>query len=336
MSIAFERDVQTATFDSPLADFEPTTVETEVRVDPLTGRTARVVRDSFLVPDEPDVDASVFDDEGCFFCPGTVEEATPAYPDWVGTDRGRAGEATSFPNLNPYGAHSNVVALTEAHHVPAEEFTVDQLADGFRAALRYVHAVLDHDDDARYASINMNYLRPAGASLIHPHMQTLVDDRGTNEQRRIADAARAFRDEHDEGYWERLTTVERGGDRDVAETGGVHWLAPFAPTHHRHLVGVAPAVRGDVPAPTDDLVRHLADGLTNVLSYYASVGLDSFNVATFLARDDPALPPLMYVTARSAFDEYYWSDATYFTTLHDEGVVDVAPETYGDEAGAQF
>jgi hypothetical protein len=36
------------------------------------------------------------------------------------------------------------------------------------------------------------------------------------------------------------------------------------------------------------------------------------------------------------FDEYYWSDATFFTTLHDEGVVDAAPEAYGHEAHKFF
>jgi galactose-1-phosphate uridylyltransferase len=336
MAIEFERDVQEATFHSPLEEFERTTVETEIRVDPLTGRTARVVTDNFLLPEEPAVDDAVLDDEGCFFCPGTVEEATPTYPDWMDVDRGRVGEATAFPNLNPYGAYSNVVALTEEHYVPIDEFTVEQLADGLCAAFQYVRDVFAHDDDARFASVNMNYLRPAGASLIHPHMQTLVDDRGTNEQRRVAEAARAFHDEHDESYWAELALAERGGDRYVAEVGNVHWLAPFAPTHHRHLVGVAAQIHTGVPEPRGDVAHDFAEGLATVLSYYASLGLNSFNVATFLERDDPALPPVMHVTARSVFDEYYWSDATYFTALHGEGVVDAAPETYGREARGFF
>jgi galactose-1-phosphate uridylyltransferase len=178
----------------------------------------------------------------------------------------------------------------------------------------------------------MNYLSPAGSSLVHPHLQTLVDDRGTNEQRRVAEAARAFYADHDEPYWAELAIEERGGDRYVAEVGNVHWLAPFAPKHHRHLVGVAAQTHSGVPDPRGDVTHDFAAGLVHVLSYYASLGLNSFNVAMFLARDDPALPPLLNVTARSVFDEYYWSDATFFTSLHDEGVVDVAPETYGYEA----
>ncbi|WP_136600730.1 hypothetical protein [Salinigranum halophilum] len=336
MSIEFERQVQEATFYSPLEDFEETTVETEVRVDPLTDRTARVVTDNFLMPESPAIDDTVLDSEGCFFCPGTVEEATPKYPDWIAPDRGKSGEATSFPNLNPYGAYSNVVALTEEHFVPIDEFTTEQFADGLCAAFQYVRDVFDHDDDARFASVNMNYLRPAGSSLIHPHMQTLVDDRGTNEQRRVAEAARDFYDANDEVYWSELAIDERGGDRYVAEIGNVHWLAPFAPKHHHHLVGVAAQIHSGVPDPRGDVTHDFAEGLVDVLSYYASLGLNSFNVALFVERDDPALPPVMNVTARSVFDEYYWSDATFFTSLHDEGVVDVAPEVYGKEAHKFF
>jgi len=338
MPIAFESEVQTASFYSPLADFEPVEVDVEVREDPLTGRSARIVPGSFLRPDEePDIAEVVEDDEGCFFCPGAVEEVTPKYPDWVGTERGHVGEATSFPNLNPYAAYSNVVALTEAHFTPIDAFTAEQFEDGLTAALEYLEAVFEHDDDATFASVNMNFLRPAGSSIVHPHVQTLVDDRGTNEDATRAAAARAYRDETRGVYWADLVEAERGGDRYVGSTGAVEWLAPFAPKHHYQVTGVVDpdAVGGGaaagVPAPDDDAVAELADGITNVLAYYADAGLNSFNFALRLVADEPACPPTIDVVGRSPFDRYYWSDSPFFVTLHDEGVVDVAPE---DVAGA--
>jgi len=335
MPLSFERETQTASFYSPLADFEAVEIEVERRTDPLTGRGARIVPESFLTPEEePDIDAVVTDAEGCFFCPELVGDVTPKYPDWVGFERGHVGEATSFPNLNPYGAHSNVVALTEDHFVPIDEFTVDVFADGLRAALEYVHAVFDHDDAARVASVNMNFLRSAGSSIVHPHVQTLVDDQGTNVQRERLAASRAYRDEHDTSYWTDLVTEERTGDRYVGSTGTVDWLAPFAPRHHRHLVGVA-ADHG-VPDPEDRTVADLATGIVGVLGSYAEAGLNSFNFAMHLVPDEPALPPVVDVVARSVFDRYYWSDSPFFTVLHDEGVVDVAPETYAAEARAFF
>lgn len=330
----FTRHTQASRFYSPLEEFQDVSVEVEVREDPLTGRQARVVRESFVMEEGPsDLSAVVGEGENCFFCPTMVTEATPTYPDWVGMDRGSVGEATSFPNLHPYGAHSNVVALTEAHFHPMAELTVDQFADGLVAALEYVQAVFDHDGDAAMASVNMNFLRSAGSSLFHPHLQTLVDDRGTNEQRRLAEASWSYREEHGETYWAALADREAGGERHVGETGEVSWIVPFAPKHHRHVYGVTDA---DGPLdPRDGRVRDLAEGLTNVLAGYADAGLNAFNFALYL-QEDPAFPPVMEVIARSVFGEYYWSDSPYFTSLHQEGVVDVAPETYAAELAREF
>lgn len=334
MAIEFERSVQTATFHSPLEDFESVDVAVEIREDPLTGRQARIVPESFLLAEDPDIEAVVGDDEGCFFCPGTVEEVTPTYPDWVGMDRGAVGEATSFPNLNPYGAHSNVVALTEAHYKPIDAFEPAEFRDGLAAALEYIHAVFDHDESAAYASVNMNFLRPAGSSIIHPHLQTLVDDRGTNRQTALTTAARDFRESNEDSYWDGLRDAERDGDRWIGTTGGVDWLAPFAPTHHRQVVGVADG--HGIPGPDDQVVEDLAAGIVNVLGYYGDAGLNAFNFAWYLAADEPAMPPVIELVARSVFDAYYWSDSPFFAVLHDEGVVDETPEAVASEARGHF
>ncbi|HKJ60338.1 MAG TPA: hypothetical protein VKA37_13995 [Halobacteriales archaeon] len=343
MAIEFQREVQTASFYSPLEDFEAVEVDVEVREDPLTGRSARIVPGSFVRPDgEPDIAEVVEDDEGCFFCPDMVGDVTPEYPDWVGMERGRVGEATSFPNLNPYGPYSNVVALTDEHWKPLDAFSAAEFENGLAAALEYVDAVFDHDDDAAYASVNMNFLRAAGSSIIHPHLQTLVDDRGTNEDALRADAARAYREETGDVYWADLVEAERDGDRYAGSTGSVDWLAPFAPKHHYQVTGVVDpeAVGGGavdgVPAPDDDAVSDLADGITNVLAYYADEGLNSFNFALRLVADEPACPPVVDVVGRSVFDRYYWSDSPFFVTLHDEGVVDVAPEDVAGAARGHF
>ncbi len=339
MAIQFDRTTQEATFYSPLEDFDEVATEVEVRADPLTGRQARIVPDNFLRPEgEPDIDEVVSDDGGCFFCPGTVTESTPKYPDWVGVDRGSVGEATSFPNLNPYGAHSNVVALTEDHYVPIDGFTPETFANGLEAAMEYVTAVFDHDRDARFASINMNYLRPAGSSIVHPHVQTLVDDRGTNEQAARVEPAAAYHDGIGETYWHDLVAEERDGDRWIGSTGSVDWIAPFAPKHHFHVLGVADET--GIPAADGDVVADFATGIANTLSYYADEGLNSFNFALHLLREEPKAQPTFHpvvdIVARSVFDRHYWGDATFFTVLHDEGVVDVAPEEYGPDVAAHF
>ena len=334
MDIEFASSRQEASFYSPLQDFEETTIDVEIREDPLTDRHARIVPESFILGEEPDIEAVVSDDEDCFFCPDSVADVTPEYPDFVGMERGSVGEATSFPNLNPYAGHSNVVVLTEDHYVPLDEFEVQTFADGFEAAMEYVQAVTEHDPDATVASVNMNFLRSAGSSIIHPHIQSLVDDEGTNRQRRRIDAQREYYERHGTRFYDDLLGAELDGDRYVGRIGDVEWYAPFAPQHHRHVRGVIDTDTG--PSPGSDALYDLANGLTNVLSYFADVGLNSFNFGFQTVADDPATRPVIDVVARSVFDEYYWSDATFFDTIHEESVVDVPPEDYAADLSSHF
>lgn len=335
MPLEFTANTQTTTFHSPLENFEPVTMEMEIRKDPLTERHTRIVSENFLMPEEePDLSAVVEDDDGCFFCPDMVTDATPTYDGPIDVDRGQLGEATSFPNLNPYGTYSNVVVLTEDHYVPIDQFTVDQFADGLALALEYVTAAFEEDETTRFGSINMNFLRPAGSSIIHPHMQTLADGAGTNRQAARTAAARAYDEANGSAYGADLLDAERGGERHVGTTGKVTWIAPFAPKHHRHIRGVLPDP--EVPGPDDDVVRDLAAGLTDVLAAYGDLGLNSFNVACSLVADEPSTHPTVDVVARSVLDQYYWSDSPFFPILHDEGVVDVAPEAYAERISEVF
>lgn len=332
MPIEFTRATQTASYHSPLEDFDPVEIEVEVREDPLTGQRTRIVSENFLFPDEePDIEAFVSDAEGCFFCPGLVTEATPKYRGAFGMERGGQGEATSFPNLHPYGGYSNVVVLTEDHFVPIDGFSPAVLTDGIVAAVEYISEVMNNDSSAAVASVNMNYLRPAGSSIVHPHLQTLVDGVGTNEQSRMYRGVASFREKEQESYWGELLAAEETSDRWIGETGCVEWIAPFAPTHHWHIRGITDY--SGIPAGNEAVIRDIATGIVNGLGYYASLGLNSFNFVIHVAE---GRRPIIDVIARSVFNSYYWSDATFFTVVHDEPVIDSAPEEYAPAARTHY
>ncbi|MFO7927384.1 MAG: hypothetical protein ACQET5_06035 [Halobacteriota archaeon] len=336
MPIEFERSVDEARFKSPFEEFETVAETIEHRTDPLTGRSVRIVPQAAPTPDpddRPDLDDAIGDGEECFFCPHNVEDVTPEYPAFVGVDRGARGEATSFPNLFPYSKHSNVVALTEDHFRPMDELGADRLADGLGCALEYVQAVADHDDSA-FASINMNFLPPSGSSIVHPHMQAIADDHGTDRQARIARREREYEAEHGARYYDDLLERERGGDRYVGDTGDVEWIAPFAPLGKWHVTGVADTT--GLLDPDDGAVDGFATGIANVLDYYADLGLNTFNVGLRFARRNPASQVAVDVLARSVFEDRYINDMFYFQTVHDQRSIDVAPETYASEVAAHF
>lgn len=235
-----------------------------------TARHSRLVVDWFPEPpDDPAIDDYVRDDGGCFFCPETVTDATPEYPDFVGTARGTRGEATSFPNFFPYGKHSNVVVLTEEHFRPINELSADRLTDGLTCALEYVSSVVVHDRSS-FASINMNFLPSSGSSVVHPHLQAIVDDHGTNESRRRLTEKREYYDDHGRSFWVDLLDEDRDGPRYVGATGDVEWITPFAPLSQWHVSGVTDAM--GIPDPNDKVVSGLASGIENILSFYADRG----------------------------------------------------------------
>lgn len=334
MSIEFTSTTEHAEFYSPLAEFSLDSQPVEYREDPLTGEQSRVVTNWFAdPPDDPAIEGYVGDGEGCFFCPENVHDATPEYPDFVGNDRGSRGEATAFPNLFPYAKHSNVVVLTKDHFRPIDDLSADLLADGLSLALEYVAAVVAHDH-SRFASINMNFLPSSGSSVAHPHLQALVDDHGTNESRRRLKGEREYHDEHGRTFWADLVDEERDGHRYVGSTGDVDWVAPFAPRTQWHVAGVT-NVTG-VLDPEDSVVTELARGIENVLAYYADRGLNAYNFTLRMAPDEPASPAVLDIVARPTFDEHYVNDSFYLQTLHDERVVDEAPEVYAEDVAAFF
>lgn len=334
MPTEFTSTTEHAEFYSPLADFEEDTQPVEYREDPLTGEQSRVVSNWFAdPPDDPVIEDYVGDGEGCFFCPENVTDATPTYPDFVGTDRGTRGEATSFPNLFPYAKHSNVVVLTEDHFRPIDDLSADLLADGLSLALEYVEAVVAHADSG-FASINMNFLPSSGSSVVHPHLQALVDDHGTNESRRRLTAERGYYDDHGRTYWSALLDEERDGPRYVGATGDVEWVGPFAPLTQWHMSGITDVT--GVLDPDDPIVNDLARGIENVLAYYADRGLNAYNFTLRLTPDEPASPVVLDIVARPTFDEHYVNDSFYLQTLHDQRVVDEAPEEYAEDVAGFF
>ena len=336
MTIEFERSVVEAELKSPLEEFETVSKPIEHRSDPLTGRTARIVPDVFPEPEgDVDLDAVVGDGEGCFFCPDSVGDATPEYPDSIGGGRGRSGEATSFPNLFPYAKHSNVVVLTEDHFHPMDELGADRLADGLACGLEYLASVADADDP-QFASINMNFLRSAGSSIFHPHMQVIAGDHGTDRGRRIARAEREYYDENGSPYYRDLLDRERSGDRYVGQTGDVEWIAPFAPLSQFHAAGVLGTDDDGLVSPESDLVDDLAAGIDTVLADYADRGLNAFNFGLRFAPGEPGSVPVVDVLARAPFGKHYQSDAFYAQTIHNETVVDVAPEAYASVLAERF
>jgi UDPglucose--hexose-1-phosphate uridylyltransferase len=298
----------------------------EVRTDPLTGHSSRIVPERGLMP------AGDFDLEA--FAGKTRErifELTPMLPPAIDPGgRLTQGEAVLFPNLHAYSSYSCVsVYSPRRHYLPLSEMSERLLADNLSVQVRYVNAVMAADEGSRWASINANHMLPSGSSLFHPHLQGVVDGAPTTLQRLLAEVPSA--------RFESYLEAERSaGERYLGNTGRVQWLVSFAPIAPAELR----AFIGSVSSPVeldDELVAELARGLSLALGAYAEMGFESFNLAIYGAPPATAGYPLnLRLAARSNLKPFYRSDSTFLERLHWEGAVDLAPEDVAARIGDRF
>jgi galactose-1-phosphate uridylyltransferase len=324
----------TAEILDPTQDFALQRSEVEVRWDPLTGHSARVlgVARGLMPPSEVDLEEIGRGFEAsCPFCGDRLEALTPKFPAEVCADgRFRRGSAVLFPNLFAYSRFSAVsVYGAQLHYLPLERMTSELVADNLATQVAFARAAIAHDPDAQWASISANHMLPSGSSLFHPHLQGSVDPVPMTMQRLLADVPAArFRE-----YVEEERDL---GERYLGCMNRVHWLASFAPI----APGELRAFLFDVASPAeldDELVCELGTGIAAALNLYAELGYESFNLALYGAPPGTSGYPLnLRMACRSNLKPLYRSDATYFERLHWEAAVDLRPEDVAARAGERF
>jgi UDPglucose--hexose-1-phosphate uridylyltransferase len=312
---------------------KPVRSSIEVRFDPLTGHSSRILPERGLMP-ASDFDLEAFarrTQSGCPFCPGQIDRLTPKLPARIHPDgRIASGEAALFPNLHAYSSHSSVsVYSPRLHYLPLDAITPRLLTDNLATQVAFAKAVMAADPDSRWGSINANHMLSSGSSLFHPHLQGIVDSQPTTMQRMLADVP-AYR------FVAYLEAERRGGERYLGDTGRIQWIASFAPIAPAEVRAFA----GGISSPAeldDDLTAELADGVARVLGAYAEMGFQSFNCAIYGAPPGTQGYPLnLRMACRSNLKPLYRSDSTFLERLHWEGAVDLPPETAAQRIGGRF
>jgi UDPglucose--hexose-1-phosphate uridylyltransferase len=326
------RELLTAEMIDP-ATGEPVRTTIEVRFDPLTGHSSRILPERGLMP-ASDFDLAALAEQtraGCPFCPGRIDELTPRLPPRIHPE-GRIvrGEAVLFANLHAYSSHSAVsVYSPRLHFLPVGGMTQRLLADNLATQVAFAQAVMAAEPESVWASVNANHMLPSGSSLFHPHMQGIVDSRPTTFQRLLADVP----PERFDAY---LEAERSAGERYLGDTGRVRWVASFAPIAPAEVRAFVPGICSPAEL-TGELTEELAHGLALALSGYAELGFESFNWALYGAPPGTTGYPLnLRLACRSNLQPLYRSDSTFLERLHWEGAVDLAPEHFARLLGERF
>ena len=329
--INFKKEKELSEFYSPKeASIEE--VEVEIRYGPLTGKTSRIIEKPFPIAEDPDM-SDVEKDGFCPICPENIYDVGARDPRILDKKLGEKGEAVLMANITPYAKYSLVCRLTEEHYLELDEFEVHHFSDAFDLLADYLKR-LKGEVENKFPSIIMNYLKPAGSSIVHPHVQMLVSDVPNDYYRRRYENGKRFYEENGESYWKAL--VRKDDQRRIGNTGDIDWLAAFSPQGFEHVKGV---FDGDfLEIDTQDISK----GIVNILETYKELNFNSFNISIFI-------PPLDYekgfatvidMVTRSNLDKFYWSDVSSIGKLQDEPLTNRRPEElvsdYQDKFDSSF
>jgi UDPglucose--hexose-1-phosphate uridylyltransferase len=315
---------------------------TELRFDPLTGRTCRLIEFSIKGIRRPDVTGIVRRslDLGCPFCPPTIEKVVPRFPArLVPGGTLRKGEAFVFPNARPYDVYSAVVVMSREHFISLTDFTLDILLNAFTAAQAYLGAVQKADSEAKYNLVAWNYFPPSGGSVVHPHIQCNIGYSPTVYQKETLEASKDYFGRIGTNYWNDLVEQEmKIGQRYVGTTGNTRWLTSFAPRGRlTDILAVFPG-KTTVHELSEEDLHDFAEGLLKVFRYMDETNLLSFNLSTYSGFDRNQFWFHVRIIPRSLllYSPIETSDEFYYQVLHDEGICLLSAEAACDSLKKYF
>lgn len=334
--IEFRAARKVARIHDPRRGFELSEIESEVRLDPLTGETARVCHFAFPPRQVPDLAALAESTRAtCPFCPERIESITPRYPDaLLAGGRMRHGEAVLFPNLFPYDDVSAIVAMSRSHFVAMQAFAAEMIADSFKLARDFIReAGVTVPGRETWGIVTWNYMPPSGASQVHPHMQVIVTDTPGNALRRELEAESRFLERHGVPYPEALLVAERReGSRIVLEESALAWWVPWCPVGMLGNAQAAFAGPRTLGECGDAEIDTFAGTLSRIAAAYAQLGLWSFNLTLFPDAEHGG-SRRHWLTARLLprfylHPQLHNSDVAYLQLLLGEKFGMIAPEAH--------
>ena len=310
----------------------------EYRFDPLTWEQTRInpARASRLRQAESDVEWEGIIEgsrKTCVFCPERIGQKTPTFPETICPEgRIRRGETVVFLNSNPFGENHAVATLSEAHFLDLDEFGVDLIRDNLIASRDYILSVWNNNKEARWPIWVWNYMPPSAGSIIHPHVQILVEGRPVPQLTELLARGEAYFDDHRRNYWEDLVSEEQTlYERYIFGDDALAVLASFAPRGFNeiqfifHRSSLAELSEGEIDA--------FARALTNALCGYKAMGIGSFNFITYSGPLDEKLD-FYRLHARLFSRPYprgvYTNDTGPMERGYGVWVIDTVPEELAD------
>jgi len=203
------------------------------------------------------------------------------------------------------------------------------IADAIIASQTLMNAISKHNPSEKFPTLVWNYLPPSAGSIIHPHVQMLVESEPVPEVRKhIVKAEEYFKTQKRNYYADLVAAEVKNGERYVGGNDSVHVFTSFAPRGFNEVQFVFPNV-SDLASLNKTQVEDFSKSLVRVLAGYKSVGVGSFNMASYSAavnetRADYWLCIKLF--SRPFPKGVYTNDTGPMERMYDAFVIDSVPE----------
>ena len=331
MMLKFNSFKEKTVLKNPLTNFTLESQTIEYRQDPLRGtwsrinisRAKRVHQAS--AAGEPE-EKKVFC-EKCFFCKGNIDSKTPEFPERLKIGkRLKHGGAAIFPNLYPFAKYHAVCTLSENHCAGLNEITPKNVEDALIASIDYLKAVYTNDKSAKFASINMNFMPPAAASIIHPHIQIICDSKPSSYEESCFEKSRKYYQKTGKNYFEDLAKVSK--KRIIKSKKNSVWLAAYAPALANEVNGIF-LKKGSFFDLSPEDVKNMASEISGIFGALWKLGARSANMSIYSAPlSGKSIGYTMHarIGTRPEMKSNYSADKGFMEIFHEEPVISTIPE----------
>jgi len=302
MAIEFEKEILHSRILDSTKGFEENSISFERRFDPLTRRTSIMYTHvpQFRRPlGKPELAALIERSVAfeCPFCPQAIDKLAMKFTtDFIPEGMIHLGESCVFPQALPISPHSAITVLSNQHFVDLPDFTEEILSNGFLASQVYLQRVAEYDLRVKYYCVLWNYMPPAGASQLHPHLQPMADYTSSDSFKELLEASQQYYQSNGTNFWSDLVAKEiELGERYIGTVGDICWLSSFAPKPWIgiDLIGIFQGRSSFFNLSQQDL-GHFSQGLRKIFRYMSDRDFHSFNLCLYSGMEG---------------EDYFWTHA---------------------------
>ncbi len=263
----------------------------------------------------------------CIFCPSLIDKVVAKFPEsQMPKELYKNGDIYIFPNLFPRTSFEAVVTNTNLHSLDFSIDLTDYFYDLISSAIDCINEAYNKNTDLKYAVIGCNYLPPAGASLMHFHMQVSMQEFPFHRIKLFIDKSKEYFTIYGKNYWFDLINYDK--DRIIAKEGNLYWYIPYAPMGFAEVRSIVD--RLSITDFNAEDIMNLSNGICKILKFYNGRGYNSFNFIIYSGNLDKIEEYFrcgFIIVARSNYCANYLSiDSWYMPYLLNQIIILDKPE----------